>query len=489
MCRFLYIHDPNKRIAGIDITERMFCGLSVQQHGGQDGGGIAYVDDDDDGGSFVKVSKFFGLVGSQYDPNGDKGNPYRDTFAKLARSRAFKALGFLRYSTAGAANNLIHYPPQYIDELSVGRVVLAMNGDVPNLDKHRSELTSQGVEFYSQNDSEFMLRSHCHTMRCQGCTRVAALQKYMQAIPGAYSGVVMTKDKTYFVRDPWGFRPFVVGLIDGSIIVAASESCALDMLGAKFLFEVKRGEIIEVDDDGTMTHYDFPGPLPLHSAHCIFCLDYFASPVSKVFIDGRDIADVRQKGSYSFALGRQLAGEHPVSADFVASLPYSGDLAAIGYSEQSGLSFKAIFIRNIYVPRTFIMSQQQIREMFVRLKFALMSDVFRKPSHRRVCLVDDSIVRATTMQGIVEILREAGAEEIHLRISFPPITDPCFMGIAMPTKQELIASSMSVPEIQRHLKVDSLGYLSPEGVATVLKRRGDNIEDYCTACYSGKYPI
>ncbi len=489
MCRFLYIHDPDNTLSGLAMTERLFCGLSVQQHGGQDGGGIAYVNKTDNGGQRVHIGKFFGLVSDQHDIHATTDLPYRDEFKRLAQGRPKKVLGFLRYATAGAADDLVQYPPQAIDDLDVGRIVLAMNGDVPRLDAHRSELIKQNVEFYSDNDSEFMLRSHCHTMRCHNCTRVEALHRYMQDVPAAYSGVVMTKNKTYFVRDPWGFRPFVVGVIDDSIIVAASESCALDMLGAKFLFEVQRGEIIEIDNDGTMKHYPFPRVLPMHCAHCIFELDYFASPVTKVFIDGREYADVRQKGSYAYAFGRELAQECPVEADFVASLPYSGDLAAIGYATQSGLPFKELFIRNIFVPRTFIMSQQMMREIFVQLKFALMVDMFRKPRYRRVCVVDDSIVRATTMLGIVQMLRKAGAEEIHLRISFPPITDPCHMGIAMPTREELIASSHSVSEIQKHLQVDSLKYLSPDGVARVLHRRGDDIRDYCTACFSGNYPI
>jgi len=489
MCRVLYVHDPAQKLSGLDMAEMMFCGLSVLQHGGQDGGGIAYVSPTDNDGDRVHVGKFFGLVSSQHDPRSDYTNPYRDKLGGLVRRGAFKAMAFLRYATAGPATDLVHYPPQYIDELDEGRIVCAVNGDIPLLADERQKLVKRGITFYSRNDSEFMLRSVCYQKKCVGCHRSVAIHHYMREVQGAYSGVIMTNRTTYLIRDPWGFRPLVVGIINGRVIVAASESCALDMLGAEFAFEVKRGEIVEISSDGSITHHPYPGELPARCAHCLFELNYFASPVSRVFIDNRNYCDVRQKGSYAYAFGRQVAAEHPVDADFVAPLPNSGDQAALGFHRQSNLHFKQVFIRNIFIPRTFIMSQQRVRELLVRMKFALMSDMFRKHAHRRVCIVDDSIVRATTMQGIVEILREAGAEEVHLRISFPPITDPCHMGIAMPTKQELIASSKSVHEIRDHLRVDSLGYLSTDGIATVLNRRGDNIKDYCTACFTGQYPI
>ncbi|MDD5039625.1 MAG: amidophosphoribosyltransferase [Patescibacteria group bacterium] len=489
MCRVLYVHDPDQRLSGLEMAERMFCGLSVLQHGGQDGGGIAYVTNSPGDGVRLHVGKFFGLVANQYDPRSRDRNRFVDKFQSLTQRGAFKVMGFLRYATAGSADDLINYPPIFIDELDEGRVVCAVNGDIPMLAEEREKLETLGVQHESGNDSEFMLRYVCYRKKCLGCPRSQAIHEYMRDVPGAYSGVVMTKGRTYLVRDPWGVRPLVVGLIDGRIIVAASESCALDILGAKFAFEVQRGEIVEISNDGTMAHHPYPSDLPEHSAHCIFELDYFASPVSRVFIDDRPFTDVRQKGSYAYAFGRQLANESPVDANFIASVPTSGDMGAIGYATQSGIPVKQIFIRNFSIPRTFIISQQTIRDLMVQLKLGLMSDMFRKVGRRRVCIVDDSIVRATTMQGIVQILRDAGAEQVHVRITYPPVTDPCFMGIAMPTKQELAASSLTVPQIKELLKVDSLGYLSPEGVATVMHRRGDDIRNYCTACYTGHYPF
>jgi amidophosphoribosyltransferase len=315
------------------------------------------------------------------------------------------------------------------------------------------------------------------------------MQRFMQEIPGAYSGILMTKKRTFFMRDPHGIRPFLVGRTEDGMIVAASESCVFPILKASLIFEVERGSIVEITDDGTMTVHAYPGVLPKHSAHCVVCLAYFARPDSHVFIDGKNPADVHQKGSYAYRFGVELAVEHPVKADFVASIRNSGDLATKGYSKRSGLPDKELLIRNFSIPRTFLASEQEEREFMVMLKFGLMTDMFRDADMRRVCLIDDTIIRATTMRGIVSLLRAGGAEEVHIRTAFPPITNPCFMGIAMPTRAELVASSRTIEEIKDFIQADSLGYLSIDGLSRAMVERNDSLQNYCTACFTGHYPI
>lgn len=485
MCGILYIHDPERRFSGPEMAHKIFLGWSAMQHRGQHGGGLAYSD-----GKRIWTKKFFGLVSQFYNSRGARLEPpqfYCDELERIQERLPSKVLCHLRYATAGLYDDLVHFQPQYFDLLTEGRVVYASNGDIPGLRGERQTLERVGIDFFSDNDAELTLRKICYLKGQHSCSWVEAIQQFMVTTPGAYSGILMTKDKTFFIRDPFGFRPFLVGKINDGIFVAASESCALDIMGAKFTFEVSRGDIVEIDNDNTMTQHPYPEELPQRASHCIFCLDYFARPDTKVFIDERPYDQVLQKGSYAKKFGQELAKEHPVEADLVASIPNSGDLACQGFSSQSGVPEEELFIRNFAIPRTFIMSVQAEREFLVRLKYGLMTDVLKK--NPRICLVDDSIVRATTMKAIVAILREAGAQEVHIRISFPPITDPCFMGIAMPTKSELIAASRSVEEIKRFLGVDSLGYLSKEGLARALELCGDDIKGFCTACFTGEYSI
>lgn len=482
MCGILYLHDPSGKSAGLEMAERMFLGLSNLQHRGQHGGGIGSSD-----GNRVWVTKFFGPVADQYDSHGARAKPpvpYRGAIGELVRRRPFKAVGHLRYATAGADNHLGSYQPHHIDPLG-GRAMYAANGDIPKLIGLKETLQRQGVEFYSENDGEFTLRMIARIKERRQCSWLEAIQEFMQTVEGAYSGILMTKESTFFLRDPRGFRPFLMGTMSDGTLVAASESCALDILNATFDGEVERGMVMEVKKDGTRIPYAFHGTLP-PCAHCIFCQDYFGRPDSRLFIDGRPFDQVPRKGSYAHGFGRQLAIEAPMDVDVVAPVPDSGNLAARGYCVQSGLRGADVLVRNRTVPRTFIMSVGD-REMAVRMKFGVQADMLVK--HPRIGIVDDSIVRGTTSRILVKMLREAGATEVHMRLSFPPVRFPCHMGIAMPTREELIASDRSVEAIRQYLGVDSLAFLSPEGIQTVMKRRNDDISNYCTACYSGNYPI
>lgn len=484
MCGFLYIHDPKRQLTGQQMAERVFLALLAEQHRGQHGGGLGYTN-----GSRVWCNRFFGLVSGQFDALGAHlvpPHPYRDQLKKLVDREPNRVLAHLRYATAGGAADLVHYQPHRI-QLVGDTAVFASNGDIPLLEAERAKLARAGVDFESDNDAEFTLRFIAHIRQEEKCSWVDAIRRFMQTIEGAYSGVLMTKKRTFFMRDPLGFRPFVVGRMSDGTIVAASETCSLKILGARFEFEVERGCIVEIEDDGTMHRSSYGGELPVCAAHCTFCLAYFARPDSRVFFDGRSWTEVRQKGSYSYEFGQQLGRIAPVDADFCTSIPASGDKACEGFSRETGLQIIQLFVRNTFVPRTFIMSVQELREFLVRLKLGLMDDVLRK--RPRVCIVDDSIVRATTIREVIRIVREAGASEVHIRIPFPPITDPCFMGVAMPTRDELVASNRTLEQIREFIEADSLAYLPPEGLEEAMRRRGDWMSDYCTACFSGKYPL
>lgn len=486
MCSILYIHSLDGPRKGLQFAEELFLGDTALQHRGQHGGGFASTN-----GDRMWVGKFFGAVATQFDPHGARHKPprpYRDVLGRMCDRTPYKAASHLRYATAGPDDDLAHYQPHYVDDLIDGRVVYLANGDIPKLAMHREKLRSQGVEVFSENDGEFTLRYICYLRRTRKLNWVQAIHQFMQDIPGAYSGILMTKTHTYLLRDPRGFRPCVVGTTSHSL-VAASESVALKTLRANFTFEVKRGSVVEIQRDGSYQEHLYPFALPKCAAHCVFCQAYFGRSDSKMFIDERPFDDVRQKGSYAHSFGVELAKEHPAQADFVAAIRNSGDLAAKGYSEQSGIPDKELFIRNFAIPRTFLASLQEERELLVQLKFGIMTDLFTKPKWRRVVVVDDSIVRSTTARGIVQITREAGAEEVHFRSAFPIIIDPCYMGIAMPTRAELIGASRSVDEVRQCIGADSLGYLSLDGLHRTLKSRGDDPRNYCTACITGKYPI
>ncbi|MGD8894963.1 MAG: amidophosphoribosyltransferase, partial [Acidobacteriota bacterium] len=350
-----------------------------------------------------------------------------------------------------------------------GPIAVAHNGNLVNAAILRQELEAAGSIFQSTSDTEVILHLYArsHRERLQDAI-AASLSKVM----GAFSLLFLTPEALVAARDPWGFRPLVLGRLEGATIIT-SETCALDLIDAEYVRDVEPGEIVVVDDSGVRSFHPFP---PAPSAHCIFEHVYFARPDSLVF--GRTVLESR------LLLGRELAREAPADADVVCPVPDSGMGAALGYAEESGLPFEWGLIRNHYVGRTFIQPRQSVRSVGVKIK---LNPVRQVHDGRRVVLIDDSIVRGTTSRKLVRMVREAGAREVHVRISSPPTISPCYYGIDTPLKSELIAASHSVEEIGRYIEADSLAYLTHEGL---LKAVGDpGQQRHCTACFSRRYPV
>jgi len=335
-------------------------------------------------------------------------------------------------------------------------------------------MVDDGSIFMSTTDTEVIMHLIARSKRE---TIDAMLLDALSGVKGAYSIVFLTKDALYGARDPRGIRPLIIGksVSDNSYFLS-SETCAFDLVGAEMIREVEPGEMVRIDKNGISTFRIPVFELDIHSAHCVFEFIYFSRPDSYVF--GKNVDRVRRK------LGRQLAVEHPVpGADRVIGVPDSATTAALGFSEESGIRFDIGLIRNHYVGRTFIQPAQAGRDFGVRIKYNPVKGVLKD---KKVVIVDDSIVRGTTMRKIIRLIKTAEPAEIHLRISSPPILCPCFYGIDMPTKNELIASSMEIEDIRKYLEVDSLGYLSIEGMLSVMPNKP---EDYCVACFNGKYPV
>jgi amidophosphoribosyltransferase len=357
----------------------------------------------------------------------------------------------------------------YLIDCHRGPIAVGHNGNLVNATILRRELEAAGSIFQSTSDTEVILHLYARSHRERLEDAIAAsLYKVM----GAFSLVFLTREALVAARDPWGFRPLVLGRLNGATIVA-SETCALDLIAAEYVRDVEPGELLVADADGVRFFKPFP---PEPSAHCVFEHVYFARPDSLVF--GRNVLESR------LSLGRQLAVESPADVDVVVPIPDSGMGAALGFARQSGLPFEWGLIRNHYVGRTFIQPRQGERSLGVKIKLNPVRQVIEG---RRVVLIDDSIVRGTTSRKIVRMVREAGAREVHMRISSPPTTGPCYYGIDTPLKSELIASSHSVEEIRRFVEADSLAYLTHEGL---LKAVGDEAgRRHCTACFSGRYPV
>jgi len=475
MCGIAFVQDSSPHPDSESLMVDAILAAYNLQHRGQDGMGIAFASDS----KVHTVVKELGLVSSIMTPQRQK---------EFVGHRPRKFTIHTRYSTTGDAESTVNYQPHYIDLLSDGRVTYAANGDFPNFPILQEQLLAKGLENpLSDNDGEFTLRYICYLKQNFNPSWIGAIRAFMEKAPGAYSGVLMTRKEAFIFRDPWGFRPLVFGKKDNRLMFA-SESTALDIAGYRYEGErqIQPGEIVHVTNDGKVAFHEFAG-IPPKQSFCIFERVYFSRPDSKLLIQG-ELADADAEiGSYRAQLGKQLAREHPADADIVVSLPSSGDFAWMGYARESGIKPYMIFARNFYIMRTFIMSTQQERDFLIKLKFALMRSPLKR--HKRVVLVDDSIVRGSTMKGIVSELREAGATEVHLRITFPPIIKPCFMGINMKTQDELIASQMSLQEMEAYLGVTSLRFISPDGLAAVEQKFGGSIEKCCTACFSGEYPI
>jgi amidophosphoribosyltransferase len=356
----------------------------------------------------------------------------------------------------------------YLIETALGPLGIAHNGNLTNTPALRRDLLQYGVGLISSSDSEVITQM---LAGATGETWDVRIQDFMSRAKGAYSLTILTQDAVYAARDPWGFRPLCLGRLNGNGWVVASESCALGTIDAHFEREVRPGEIVRLDSNGLTSWQTPPAET---SALCIFEYVYFARPDS--IIEGRSVHGVRRK------MGAELAREHPVDADMVIGVPDSATAHAIGYASESGIPYGEGLIKNRYIGRTFIQPDERLRRRKVALKYNPLPDL----SGKRIVLVDDSIVRGTTSGPIVALLRQAGAREIHMRVASPPIRYPCFMGVDMATQDELIAARKSVAEIAAHIDVDTLGYLSLDGLRRVVPYEG---RSHCQACFNGDYPV
>jgi amidophosphoribosyltransferase len=427
-----------------------YMGLYALQHRGQESAGLVASD-----GSQLRIEKGMGLVNDVF------------TEARLGALPGDRAMGHVRYSTAG--ETVASNAQPYLIECHRGPIAVGHNGNLVNAAILRQELEAAGSIFQSTSDTEVILHLYARSHRDRLEDAIAAsLSKVM----GAFSLLFLTPEALVAARDPWGFRPLVLGRLEGATIVA-SETCALDLIDAEYVRDVEPGEVVVVDDTGVRSFRPFP---PEPSAHCIFEHVYFARPDSLVF--GRTVLESR------LLLGRQLAREFPAEADVVVPVPDSGMGAALGYAQESGLPFEWGLIRNHYVGRTFIQPRQGMRSVGVKIKLNPVRQVLQG---RRVALIDDSIVRGTTSRKLVRMVREAGASEVHVRISCPPTKSPCYYGIDTPLKSELIAARHSVEEICRYIEADSLAYLTHEGLLEAVD--DPDQRRHCTACFSNRYPV
>ncbi|MGB4863864.1 MAG: amidophosphoribosyltransferase [Tepidiformaceae bacterium] len=437
---------------GEDVARLTFYGLYALQHRGQESAGIATSN-----GKDFSLRTGMGLVSQVFDEE------------DLAYLRGHIALGHNRYSTAGGSLACNVQPIVVKDKYSDQPIALAHNGNLTNADVIREDLEAQGIEFESTADSEVI--AHLLAI-APGGTWEERFHYVMRRIEGAYSLVIMLRDRIFAVRDPMGVRPLCFGKM-GNGWVVASESCALEHLGVTMDREVQPGEVVQIDAHGQTSF--FPVVPARKLALCTFEYTYFARPDSR--IGGQLVYPAREE------MGAQLAREHHVDADLVIGVPDSAIPAAIGYARAAGIPYREGLVKNRYVGRTFIQPDQRIREAGVSLKFNALSDVLEG---KRVIVVDDSIVRGTTTPRVINLIRRAGAKEVHMRITTPPIISPCFLGVDMATRAELIAANNSVEEIREHIGADSLGYLSVDGLN---KATGQPPESLCNACFTGVYPL
>ena len=443
-CGVFGIYSPNT-----DVARITFFGLYALQHRGQESAGIAVSD-----GKQVAMHKEMGLVSQVF------------TEDDLKPLQGHIAIGHNRYSTAGSSRRVNAQP--FLLQSALGPLAIAHNGNLVNTEALRQELFERGVGLASYCDSEVLIQM---LAGARGKTWIERIQDMMTKAVGAYSFTLLTRDAVFGVRDPWGFRPLCMGRYNGGWVIA-SETCALQTIGATEVRELAPGQIVMIDAHGPQIVQGAPAGRP---SLCIFELIYFSRPDS--MMDGQLIHEVRQE------FGRQLAREYPVEADLVMSVPDSGTPAAIGYAKESGIPYDEGLIKNRYIGRTFIQPDDRLRKAGVALKFNPLSESLQG---KRIVVVDDSIVRGNTSRPIVDLLRRAGAKEVHLRISSPPIKHPCFMGVDMATYDELIAHRLSVEEIRERIGADSLGYLSLEGM---IRAVGRPLGRFCAACFNGDYPF
>ncbi|MFH0908053.1 MAG: amidophosphoribosyltransferase [bacterium] len=433
-----------------DVPRTIYNGLFSLQHRGQEGAGIVVSD-----GANVNSVKGTGLVGEVFSRNA------------LSTLHGHMGIGHVRYSTTGSSR--VQNVQPLVVECIDGIWAIAHNGNLTNARKLRHAYQEAGAIFQTSTDSEVLLHLIADPMYR---TRPRRVERALAELQGAFSFLIMTKDCVIAARDPYGFRPLSIGKL-GAGYVFASETCALEQVGAEYVRDVMPGELVVVDERGIRSS-TFCEPVSGSLGQCIFEHVYFARPDSMVF--GQSVHDSRVR------LGRSLAQEHPVDADIVIAVPDSGNAAALGFSQASHIPLDYGFIRNHYIGRTFIMPSVDQRADSVDMKLAVVPGVVKG---KRIVVVDDSVIRGTTSRRRINALREAGATEIHMRISCPPTRHPCYFGIDFPSRSELIAAEHSVEEIRKYIGADSLAYLCHDG----LLRAVDHPADFCTGCFTGKYPV
>ena len=450
---------------GRDVARITFFGLYALQHRGQESAGIATSD-----GRIAYNHKGMGLVAQVFNED------------NLRPLQGHLAIGHNRYSTTGSSH--VRNAQPYLIETMHGPLGVAHNGNLTNALKLRHQLLKRGVGLSSTSDSEVITQilaapaDAWSTPKQNGREAdrwVARLRSLAAVAQGAYSIVLLTREAVYAMRDPVGLRPLSLGKLSEQGYVAASESCAIHTVGANYLREVQPGEIVRLDQNGVTSFSTYQST---SRALCIFEYVYFARPDS--LLEGQSIHKVRQE------LGRQLAREAPVEADVVVGVPDSATPAAIGYSQESGIPYTEGLTKNRYIGRTFIQPDDQLRKEGVRIKYNPLTSNLQG---KRVILVDDSIVRGNTAGPLVQLMRDGGATEVHMRVSSPPVRHPCFMGIDMATKQQLIAHQMDNEGIRQRIGADSLAYLTLEGMERAVQAAAQYDTGHCTACFSGQYPI
>lgn len=444
-CGIFGIFAPKEEVARLT-----FYGLLALQHRGQESAGIASADY-----QTLRVSKGMGLVSQVF------------TETKIRKLKGKLAIGHNRYSTAGDSS-LKNAQPIILSSM-FGDLALAHNGNLANYQQLKKYLFKLGHGLNTTTDSEVIMRV---VLAAKGKTFREKLIQGISLIKGAFSLVIMTKDKLYLIRDQWGVRPLVIGRINANGWIAASESEAIESIGGRVVREVRPGELIEISKQGFSSFHEFKNQ---NQGFCIFEYLYFSRPDS--------IINDQLVHSTRMAAGKILAREYPVKADLVISVPDSGTSAAIGYSQASKIMFQEGLIKSRYVGRTFIQPNQRIRDLGVSLKFSPLGRILKD---KRVILVDDSIVRGTTIAQLIKVLKAAGVKAVHVRIASPPFKNPCYLGIDVSRYSELIASRNSVEAIRKKLKADSLGYLSLKGLKKAI---GGKKIKFCTGCFNNHYPI
>jgi len=443
-CGVFGIYAPNR-----DVARLSFFALYGLQHRGQEGAGIVTCD-----GQIAHVHKGMGLVSQVFNEE------------NLSHLQGHLGIGHTRYSTTGSSK--LRNTQPYVLETLDGPLAICHNGNLINAPQLRRELLERGVGLHTSTDSEVIIHLLAGASGPDWLTRIRSL---MDRAEGAYTLGILTRDAMYGVRDPWGLRPLVLGQLDEDSYVLASESCAFATIGAEMVREIEPGEVVRLDANG----YEIvQGAPPQSRSFCTFEQIYFARPDSVQ--NGGLVHRVRQE------LGRQLARESAVAADVVVPIPDSGTPHAIGFAQESGIPYSEGLIKSRYIGRTFIQPTDRLRKVGVAMKFNPLPDNLQG---KRAVMVDDSIVRGNTSGPLVQLLRDAGATEVHVRVACPPIRWPCFMGVDMATRAELIAAQLSLEEIRAHIGADSLAYLSIDGMMQVLGTQ----DGYCNACFTGDYPF